>query len=394
LVDWFGVNIYGESLVKACIITIEYPPVESGVAIACNRIVKAIKNKVEVHVLTFAQERDSLFVNKARTLSTEKQDKVHIHRISPYSGNLTNVPPQEIQNLCYYLEKLDKKHKFDIFHGFNLTGAGYVAAFMAKKLKKKSIVSIRGNDIGRDVYDMNRFYSLKWVLDNADQLTFVAQDLLDHADTITDCRKKSTVILNSLNPFEFYYKDIKLRLDGFVVGFSGVVRRKKGFAYLLEAFSKLVKKHKATLLIVGELMPDEKLSYLKMIEEYRLEDHLIITGRVRHNVVLNYLSLADAFVLPAISEGCSNALLEAMYCKRPCIATKVGAAKDIISHNKSGILIEPHSSEALYRALIKLRSSKRIRTKMGEEAKKTVMSRFSPESESKEWLSLYRKCLK
>lgn len=379
---------------KVCILTIEYPPVESGVAIACNRIAKAIKDKVEVHILTFGQEKDSHFANSQRKLTTEKDGKLHIHRISPYSGSLTAVPAQEIQNMCYFLEKLDKKHKFDIFHGFNLTGAGYAAVFMAKKRKKRSIVSIRGNDIGRDAYDTGRLYSLKWVLDNASRLTFVAPDLLEDACTITDCRKKSSVILNSLDPFEFYYKDIKLRLDGFVIAFSGVVRRKKGFAYLLEAFARLLKKHKATLLIVGELMPEEKISYLKMIEQHNLEQHIMITGRVRHSVILNYLSLADAFVLPAISEGCSNALLEAMYCKRACIATKVGAAKGIISHNKDGLLIEPHSSDAIYRALIKLKSGKRLRTKMGEEAKKTIMSRFSPKIESEEWLNVYKKCLK
>jgi len=378
---------------KVCVITIEYPPTESGVAIACHRIVNGIKDKAEMHVLTFGQERDNVFANRARHLATEKEGKVHIHRISPYSGNLTNVPPQEIQNMCFFLEKLDKKHRFDIFHGFNLQGAGYVASLMGKKLKKKSIVSIRGNDIGRDVYDPNRLFSIKWVLDNADHLTFVAPDLLEYANLLSPCKKKSHVILNSLDPFEFFYKDIKLKLDGFVVAFSGVVRRKKGFAYLLEAFSRIVHKQKATLLVVGELMPEEKLSYLKMIEEFKLENHIIITGKVRHNVVLNYLSLADVFVLPAISEGCSNALLEAMFCKMSCIATKVGAAKEIITHNKSGILIEPHSSEAIYRALTKLKSNKRTRTRMGMEAKKTVMQKFSKESESKEWLSLYKKCL-
>ncbi len=378
---------------KVCILTIEYPPAQSGVAIACGRIVKSIRDNAEVHVLTFSQEKDSHYANSGRTLTTEKKDNVFVHRISPYSGTLTTVPAQEVQNLCFFLEKLHRKYRFDIFHGFNLTGTGFAAAFMAKKLKKKSIVSIRGNDIGRDAYDMDRLCSLKWVLDNADFLTFVARDLLDTACTITNCRERSSLIYNSLDPFEFYYKDIKLKLDGFVIAFSGVVRRKKGVAYLLEAFAKLLKKHKATLLIVGELMPDEKISYLKMIEQHKLEEHIMITGMVPHSVVLNYLSLADVFVLPAISEGCSNALLEAMYCKRPCIATKVGAAKEIITHNKDGVLVEPHSSEAIYRALLKLKLGRSLRTRMGEKAKKTIMKKFSPKKESGEWLGIYNRCM-
>ena len=378
-------------IMKICILTVEYSPIESGVAVACRRIVNSLKKKNEVHVLTFSTDEDGYLVNHKRIIESNEEEGVYVHRISPYSGTLTNVPAQEIQNMCYFLEKLDKKFDFEIFHGFNLTGVGYVTVFMAKMLKKKSIVSIRGNDIGRDIFDLNKLFGIKWVIENVNQLTFVAPDLLEYANNLMKCKKKSTVILNSLDPFDFYFKDIKLKFDGFVVCFSGVVRRKKGFSYLFVAFSRFIEKYKGTLLIVGELMKEEKLSYLKMIEELKLEGHVMITGRMPHNIVLNYVNLCDVFIMPAVSEGCSNSLLEAMYCKKPCIATNVGAAPKLIKDGKNGLLIEPHSVDEIYKALMKLKQSKKLCDLMGEEAKKTILTKFTPKNELKEWMRVYKK---
>jgi len=377
---------------KVCIICIEYPPFESGVAIACRRIANSLKKKAEVHVLTFSGS-DSYLANRARVVQSKNEDGVHVHTISPYHGNLTHVPPQEIQNICYFLSKLHKKHKFDLIHGFNLTGAGFSAAFMGKQLKIPSLVSVRGNDIGRDIFGTDKLFTIKWTIENASHVTYVANDLMEYSKTLTD-QKNMSVIHNCLNPFEFFYKDIKLKLDGFVISFSGVVRRKKGFAYLADAFKKFRAKHKATLLIVGELMPEEKVSYLQLFEELGIAGNVMITGRVRHNIILNYINLSDAFVLPAISEGCSNSLLEAMYCGKPVIATKVGAAKEFITHNSDGLLVEPHSSESLYRAMMKLKKSKKLRTTLSKNAKNTILTKHSPEIEAKEWLKIYKKCVK
>ena len=138
-------------------------------------------------------------------------------------------------------------------------------------------------------------------------------------------------------------------------------------------------------------MKEEKLSYLKMIEDLGLEGHVMITGRMPHNIVLNYVNLCDVFIMPAVSEGCSNSLLEAMYCKKPCIATNVGAAPKLIKDGKNGLLIEPHSVDEIYKALMKLKQSKKLCDLMGEEAKKTILTKFTPKNELKEWMRVYKK---
>ena len=380
------------TIVKICLLTLEYPPHEIGAAIACRRIAKTLAKKVEVHVLSFA--RDTMHAKKKSMLAHDIEDGVNVHRISRYPRSARTDVAQDIQVLCSFLEKLDKRHRFDIFHGFDIAGAGFAACFISKKRKKSSVVSVRGDEMGKSMFDPKFFGSIRWTLESADHLAFASDELMQDADIMTPVKDKSTVIPSSLDPFEFFYRDIKLKLDGFVVGFAGVARRDRGFGYLLEAFARFKESHKATLLIVGELLLEEKAAFMKLIEELGIQDSIMITGRVPHHIILNYLGIADVFILPATASGSSEILLEAMFCRRPVITTRKGAGEELIEHNNDGILIEENSTESIYRALQKLAKSKRLRTKLGENAKKRIISEHTPEREQKQLLAIYRKLCK
>jgi len=373
---------------KICIITFEFPPKIGGIGSASNRIAHYFKDQDnEIHVFTVSG-KDTHFVNAKKEMQTEDRDGLIVHTMSPYAGTLTHCPPQEIQNCLYFLEQLHKKHDFDTFHGFRINAAGFLATILSKKFNKKSIVSSRGNDIDRDIYDSEVFPRIKWTLENADKLTFVSNKQLELADFFIPCKEKSRVILNSLNPKEFYAIEPKeIPLKGFVVGFVGTVRRKKGFAYLLEAFSKFNKERESTLLIIGKLMEDERQVYEKMIAESGVQDKITITGDIPHKYILNYINMIDAFVLPSISEGCPNALLEAMYCKKPCIVTGAGAMSEIIKHQENGTIIRKHSSLAIFEALNNVKENT---ADPGEKASNTIKEDFLPEREIKEWLEVLK----
>jgi glycosyltransferase involved in cell wall biosynthesis len=63
---------------------------------------------------------------------------------------------------------------------------------------------------------------------------------------------------------------------------------------------------------------------------------------------------ADMFVLPSRWEGMSNALLEAMSCGLPVIATAVGGNLDLVDHGHTGLLVTPDSPEELAQAIRRL----------------------------------------
>jgi len=380
-------GIFSEHM-RTLIITLEYPPIQGGIAVSVHRIARQLLQcGIDVHILTVGEIHDAPYANAERKLTSEEEGGIFVHRMNPYSGTLTYCPPQDSQNLDFYIQELHNRFDFDVFHGFRIHAAGYLAVVNARRFKRRSIASIRGNDINRDIYNPQLFSSSLWTLSHATQITYVAREQLNFVQLFADYGQKSSVILNSLRLEDYAYKPVKIPgLHGFVVGFLGTGRAKKGLAYLFDAFARFRKSHDATLLLVGGFIPDEELSFMDLLEQYGIKDDVVVT-KAEHAQVLNYLVCMDVFVLPSIEEGCPNALLEAMYCKRAIIASKVGAIPDMLGN--SGIQIDSRNSEQIYKNLITLHDDAAMRNQYGARAFKRVKEGFMPETEKEEWQKLY-----
>jgi glycosyltransferase involved in cell wall biosynthesis len=90
-----------------------------------------------------------------------------------------------------------------------------------------------------------------------------------------------------------------------------------------------------------------------------------------------FLVAADVVVLPSLTEGLPNALLEAMALARPCVATAVGGIPELIEHGSSGWLVKPGDPGSLAEGLTSLlRDPERARA-FGDAARERVRERFS-----------------
>ncbi len=159
-----------------------------------------------------------------------------------------------------------------------------------------------------------------------------------------------------------------------LITFIGRMDAFKGVEYLLDAFRQVIAGGAdARLQLIGTGPDEEKLK--RIAEDDALTDNVIFKGR-RENV-LHELSETDIFVLPSLSEGMSNVLLEAMSCALPVVATGVGGALDMIRHGINGMLVPPGDAEALRDALVYLLSNPSVAISLGKEARKTIEERFT-----------------
>jgi glycosyltransferase involved in cell wall biosynthesis len=117
-------------------------------------------------------------------------------------------------------------------------------------------------------------------------------------------------------------------------------------------------------------------------------DRLICPGST--HVVEQYLRAADLFVLPSRREGLPVALLEAMACGLPCIASRLpGSTDTIIDDGRNGVLVPPGDVAALAGGMTTLLGDPSRATALGAAARQTVLQRFSSDHVAARWLEAY-----
>ena len=96
-------------------------------------------------------------------------------------------------------------------------------------------------------------------------------------------------------------------------------------------------------------------------------------------------------VLPSRFEGMPNALLEAMACGLPCVATRVSGSEEIIQHGVNGLLVEPEDYRGMAQALLTLLHDPLLAQKYGQAARETVERHYSFEQVMDRYVELYQR---
>ncbi len=148
------------------------------------------------------------------------------------------------------------------------------------------------------------------------------------------------------------------------------------------------KGHRDLLTALGALSPQLPPWRLLILgdgpERQNLEQQsqqLGLTGKVHflghHTHAGPFYRLADVFLLPSLSEGSSNALLEAMLSGLCCVASRVGGNPETLVDQQSGLLLPPSQPEQWTATLTHLLSNPSLLTPLGEAAQKRVQEHFS-----------------
>ena len=97
--------------------------------------------------------------------------------------------------------------------------------------------------------------------------------------------------------------------------------------------------------------------------------------------------------LPSRWEGMPNAVLEAMACGLPCVATRVSGTEDIIEHDVNGLLVEPEDYQAMAQALLALLRDPARCSAYGKAARETIARDYELEHITDRYLELYRRMM-
>jgi hypothetical protein len=132
--------------------------------------------------------------------------------------------------------------------------------------------------------------------------------------------------------------------------FVGRIAKEKGLVYLIDALKLL---DDVELLVIGG--GPEEANMKEHSAGLGLGEKIHFLGAVENDKIPVVLNAADIFVLPSVSEGFSNSLLEAMACDLPSIVTDVGAGKEIVT-DKVGKVVNRGSAEQIAEAVKEIRA--------------------------------------
>jgi len=159
-----------------------------------------------------------------------------------------------------------------------------------------------------------------------------------------------------------------------VIGTVGHMSRQKGQKFLVEAIPLVRLRYpRAKFVFVGK--GELRKNLQKQARALGVEEAVRFAG-IRKDVPI-LLNCFDVFVLPSLWEGFGTALIEALACGAPVVATEVGGIPEVIDHGEDGLLVPPGVAHPLARSIIRLLDNPSLRRDMIYRGLRKAVGRFN-----------------
>ncbi len=158
--------------------------------------------------------------------------------------------------------------------------------------------------------------------------------------------------------------------------FLGRLHPKKGLKLLLAAWNRLREQNDWQLVIAGPEEPGHLAEIQALTKSLSLSERIVFTGPVVGESKVSLLHSADLFVLPSHSEGFPMAILEALACEVPVVATHACNFPDI-SSAQAGWLCESEVESLAQVLRIALNASDLERRQRGENGRRLIETNYT-----------------
>jgi glycosyltransferase involved in cell wall biosynthesis len=187
-------------------------------------------------------------------------------------------------------------------------------------------------------------------------------------------------------------RKLNLPLDKKIILFVGYLWPIKGLNYLVDAIPDIVEKQPDSLfLFIGRGHLRNKM--IKKCRKYSIEKNVRFLGGKEHDEIPIWLNASDMLILPSLSEGRPNVVLEAMACETPVIATRVGGTPELVENGFNGILVEPKDPKEIENAALTLLADEDLREKMGKNGRKKILrDGLTWEKHAEKTIEVYGRC--
>jgi len=290
------------------------------------------------------------------------------------------------------LALLNRKEKYDILHVHWPFPHGIFSTFALLFRKTKVVLNFHGAELllAKRFGFVKSF--LKYFIEHADAIVVNSSFT---GKNVTSINNKPVNIIPYGTTIEPSLQQKKVKNGRHVFSLGRMIER-KGFKYLIDAMSIVVKEFPDALLTIagGGPLRDQLIEQAKSLN---LENNVFLPGKVAAETLNELFTNADMFVLPAIvdkngdTEGLGVVLVEAMTYRLPVIASNVGGIPDVIIPDVSGVLVEEQSPQSIANAIIDFMRNPDTMKRIGEMGFTFISKEFTWNKVIGDMDSLYRK---
>lgn len=300
------------------------------------------------------------------------------------------------------LRSFFKDQAIDIVHVNNL-GPWWDAALAARLAGCPCIETFHGVEQGRLTFSRPKRLLFQAAARLSREVTAVARPAAALAAELTGINiERIRVINNGIDTETFrpvtdgaekgrLRRSLGLPEEGVLLGCIGALRTVKNHAGLISAFARAFSESstKVHLVLVGGGALESDLKDL--CRTLGIDDRVIFLGL--RDDVLHILQTLDCFVLNSDTEGLSYAVLEAMACGLPVIATSVGGNPELVEDDVHGWLYDVGDQEKLTALLEEAVRDPKLLAACGTRAREKVRSAYSLDKMAQSYAHLYEEVL-
>jgi N-acetyl-alpha-D-glucosaminyl L-malate synthase BshA len=315
-----------------------------------------------------------------------RDEGIFYHEVPVSSYPLFEFPPYDLALASRMAEVAE-------FNGLDLLHVHYaiphsVSALLARQMltargrRLPFVTTLHGTDITLVGLDRSYLPITRYAIQESDGVTSISQYLKDKTLQDFDVTRSIEVVPNFVNcdvytPIkdESARADARRRLAGpdeAILMHLSNFRPVKRVVDVVKIFAQVVAETPARLVLVGD--GPERSAAEWLARDLHIHEKIHFLGK--QDRVNELLPLADLLLMPSELESFGLAALEAMACKVPSIATRVGGVPELIDDGATGLLFKVGDVDAMAQGALDLLKNKPRLEAMREAGRKTAQTRF------------------